>query len=73
MVAHEHHCLHGSRRKLAEEDGLKVHLCPRCHMALHDTGLGDKYLEQIAEETWLETHPGTTVEDFIKRYGKSYL
>lgn len=67
-----HHCLHGSKRKLADEDGLTVHLCMNCHRKLHDIGVGDLYLEQEAEDAWLRTHPGATIEDFIKRYGKNY-
>lgn len=68
-VSHVHHCLHGSHRKKADEDGLTVHLCPRCHALLHDRGFGDRYLEQLAEETWEQTHPG---ESFMERYGKSW-
>lgn len=70
---HEHHCLHGSfRRKLAEEDGLKIYLCVNCHTALHDRGFHDLDVQQLAQETWMN-HYGKTVDDFITRYGKSYL
>lgn len=67
-----HHCLHGTgRRKLAEQDGLKVTLCPECHRKLHDKGFGDRYLQELAEDTWLKRN-NATVEDFIRRYGKNY-
>ena len=68
-----HHCIHGvANRRLADADGLKVMLCHNCHMLLHDKGYTDKQLEQIAQKAWMETY-GKSKEDFIKRYGKSYL
>ena len=73
IYTEEHHCLHGTaNRRLAEADGLKVHLCMVCHRKLHDHGFGDRYLQQEAEEAWI-AYTGGTVEDFIKRYGKNYL
>lgn len=66
-----HHCLHGTRRKAADEDGLWVWLCPSCHMALHDRGKYDEQLQIVAQSTWM-AYCGTK-EDFIKRYGKSYI
>lgn len=68
-----HHCLHGTaNRKLADEDGLTVMLCRRCHMNLHDKGDFDKELQKIAQRVYMR-HYHKTVEDFIKRYGKSYI
>ena len=68
-----HHCMHGTaNRRLAEADGLKVTLCPDCHRKLHDKGLGDKYLQETAEEAWLKYY-GKTIKDWIARYGKNYL
>lgn len=68
-----HHCLHGTaNRKLADKDGLTVRLCHRCHMALHDKGNFDKELQRIAQARWMEYYSGSE-DDFIKRYGKSYL
>lgn len=68
-----HHCLHGTaNRKLAEKWGLWVFLCHYCHMLLHDKGVNDKYLQQVAEKKWLET-TGRTVEEFIKIFGKNYI
>ena len=65
--------MHGTaNRQLAERDGLKVNLCQNCHRLLHDKGFGDKYLQQVAEEAWLDFYE-RTVEDFIRRYGKNYL
>lgn len=73
-----HHCIHGTaNRRLAEEDGLKVYLCPTCHKNLHDKGKGDRDLQRLAEEMWIEKHyfydREKGIEEFIERYGKSYL
>lgn len=68
-----HHMCHGQgRRKLADADGLTVRLCHTCHTLLHDHGVHDRDLQQIAERTYLE-HYNKTVDDFIARYGKNYL
>ena len=67
-----HHCLHGSRRKKADEDGLTVYLCHRCHMRLHDLGEEDRTLQQVAERYWIREN-NSDVAGFIKRYGKNYL
>jgi Zn-finger protein len=68
-----HHCLHGTaNRKLADEDGLVVKLCPNCHRALHDKGVSDKDLQKTAQRVWMHYNK-KSVEDFIQRFGKSYL
>lgn len=68
-----HHCLHGTaNRRLADKDGLTVRLCHRCHKALHDKGNMDRELQRIAQSKWMEYY-SRSEDDFIKRYGKSYL
>lgn len=68
-----HHAIHGyANRKLADQDGLTVRLCKTCHTLLHDKGIHDRDLQQIAEKAYLEYY-NASVEDFIKRYGKSYI
>lgn len=70
---HLHHCLHGyGRRKLADMDGLTVNLCLACHNRLHDRGIYDLELEQIAQRVWMEYNK-KTAKDFIARYGKNYI
>ena len=67
-----HHCIHGTgRRRLADEDGLTVHLCPDCHRKLHDHGICDRQLQAAAQRCW-ENKNGTR-EDFIRRYGRNYI
>lgn len=73
-----HHCMKGSaNRRLAEEDGLWVWLCPLCHRGTYGVhgreGHGlDLDLKKIAEAKWLRM-TGKTKADWIKRYGKNYL
>lgn len=66
-----HHCLHGSYRKQADADGLTVRLCRECHQALHDKGTNDRALQAEAQMAW-ERHYGSR-EEFIKRYGRSFI
>lgn len=65
-----HHCLHGIHRKNADKYGLTVHLCQRCHSLLHDTGLYDLELEQIAQVAFEVEHGH---DEFIKIFGKNWL
>lgn len=73
-----HHVIYGKNRKISDQDGLIVPLC-----IFHHTGsnygvhgkLGHKLdieLKKKAQEKWQEYYQ-KTVDDFIKRYGKSYL
>ena len=68
-----HHMIFGTaKRKLADEDGLTIHLCHLHHRMLHDGGCYKRELQELAQQTW-QDHYGRTKEDFIKRYGISYL
>lgn len=67
-----HHCLFGNKRKLADQDGLTVHLCHDHHMRLHQQGQHKDELIRLAQITWME-HFDKTKEEFIARYGKSYI
>lgn len=65
-----HHVMHGSaNRKKADEDGLTVKLCWKCHSDLHDKGLEDKWLQREGMRKWMQYY-SKTEEDFRKRYGK---
>lgn len=71
-----HHCIFGSKRKKADEDGLTVRLCASCHHAIHNpTNKFDQSmqngLKKIAQERWEATYGSR--EDFVNRYGKNYL
>jgi len=68
-----HHMIYGTgKRKVADEDGLTVHLCNLHHRMLHDRGDYKRDLQELAQATWMEHYNGTK-EDFIRRYGQSYL
>lgn len=66
-----HHCLSGSRRSLAEEDGLTVRLCRNCHYKLHniDERMALKY-RKLAQVAYEYKH---STEAFRERYGKNYV
>lgn len=73
---HTHHCIFGSKRALADKDGLTVPLCAECHNLIHTSS--DPFyegiqldLKRIAQRKWEEKNG--TREDFIKRYGRNYL
>ena len=72
----KHHCIHGwANRKLADKDGLWVYLCKDHHtmssQSVHQDENMNLVLKKIAQKEW-EKKFGTR-EEFIKRYGKSYL
>ena len=72
-VVEVHHCLHGTaNRKKAEEDGLMVNLCIRCHRRLHDKGYGDEKLKALAQLAW-EAYYMRSAKEFIERYGRNYI
>jgi len=69
----KHHVIFGTaNRKKADDDGLWCYLCHRDHQAVHNQDIWEKKaLQKIGQEKW-ESHFGSK-DDFIKRYGKSYL
>lgn len=74
----EHHLIFGwGLRVLAEEDGLKVPSCNRCHNMgtkserIHENEMAEK-LSKMLGQAFYEIKIGTR-EEFRKRYGKSYL
>ena len=74
---HRHHIFYGPYRKWSEIDGLTCNLCMNCHEGYFGVHGFDGYelnasLKREAERKWLE-HYGKTVEEFIQRYGKSWL
>ena len=71
----KHHVFFGTaNRKLSEEDGLYIYLCMRHHETGPDAvhvNKGTRVMLQIyAQEAYEKTH---TREEFIKRYGRSYI
>lgn len=73
---HRHHIFFGTaNRKKSEKDGCWCYLCSRHHNgsenSVHYNHAMDRNLKKSTQRRW-EAVYGTR-EDFIKRYGKSYL
>lgn len=78
ILLERHHCLHGSRRALADSYGLVVPLCHFCHRDLHDRNTElDRYIQRCGEKAFIEKyHPYDTqagITEFIQIFGKNYL
>ena len=73
---HKHHIFFGtSNRKLSDADGCVVYLCLYHHtgaQGVHNNRKLDLTLKARFQIEW-QKHYSKTTEDFIKRYGKSYL
>lgn len=73
---HKHHIFYGTaNRKLSEEDGCICYLCAFHHnggdWGVHFNKDLDLRLKRECQRAWEEKNG--TREDFIKRYGKSWL
>lgn len=81
-----HHLISGSSgRKLADEDGLTMKLCNSCHnMAIkpvdriHGNIVAEKLSKMLGQAIWERNYyekggQDNAREQFIKRYGKSFL
>lgn len=74
---HKHHIFGGTaNRKLSEEDGMWIWLRADWHnmsdYGVHFNKELDLKLKRIAQKRWQEYYHKTK-EDFIKKYGKSYI
>ena len=71
-ILHPHHVFNGAYKKKSEEDGMIVfvHDFP-CHRQIHDIYQNELEIKQNGQRLW-EQFYGTR-EEFIERYGKSYL
>ena len=74
--SHRHECIYGPNRKKSIEDGLVVFLTPEMHnmskQGVHFNKELDLELKRLAQETWMKYY-NKTKEDFIKRFGRSYI
>ena len=66
---HVHHMLHGVRRKTADRYGLTVHLCHRCHIDLHDHGVMDAELQELAQNVFEDRYGHA---EFMQVFGKNF-
>jgi hypothetical protein len=65
-----------ANRQKSIDDGLVVFLQPEMHnmskKGVHFNRTFDLYLKRIGQQTWCDYY-GKTNEDFIERYGRSWL
>lgn len=73
-IVHEHHVFGGSNRRLSEEYGLKVYLCPSCHnfgrAAVHTNHANMLILQQDAQRAFEQEY---SHEKFMELFGRNYL
>lgn len=71
----EHHIFGGSNRRLSEEYGLKVYLCPNCHQHSKYSAHRDKdtadHLHRVGQQAFEEQI--SSREEFMKIFGRNYL
>lgn len=68
----KHHLMSGTaNRRLSEEDGLFIYVCPMCHEMIHRFPEINRTTKQFAEKVWRDYY-GKSKEEWIARYGKSY-
>lgn len=71
---HEHHVFGGPNRKHSEEYGLKVYLCPQCHLygrhAAHKNKNTALLLHMHGQRAFEREH---TREEFVEIFGRRYL
>ena len=75
--SHKHHIFGGvPNRRYSDEDGLVIFLRPEDHnmsnKGIHFNKEFDLYAKQKAQKRWMEFY-NKTEEQFIKRYGRSWL
>lgn len=64
-----HHIFGGPNRKHADEDGLTVRLCRKCHNGVHKDIEMKRILQRMGQNLYLVEH---SREEFKKRYGRFY-
>lgn len=74
---HRHEIFFGTvNRKKSIDDGLVIFLTPELHnmsdVGIHFNHEFDLMVKKAAQRVWMDYY-GKTVEDFRKRYGKSWL
>ena len=82
-VTERHHIFGGANRRLSEDDGLWLYLCPECHnrppQGAHFNKDTMEWLHKIGQEAYeaAQIQNGLTPAEararFMRRYGKNYL
>lgn len=73
-IIHKHHVYRGKNRRISEENGFTVYLCPNHHVygpyAVHNNKELLRLLEKRCQEIYEESHDR---KEFEKLLGKSFL
>lgn len=65
-----HHMVHGTaNRKWSDKYCLIVHLCPQCHMYLHDRGSRDHDLKVLAQKEFERSYGH---DRWMQVFGKNF-
>ena len=66
-----HHCVHGYHRRFADDYGLTVPLCPKCHHKVHNGRSDlDGQLKRIAQSAFESRYDHET---WMQHVGRNYL
>ncbi len=76
----EHHLIFGTCRRLADEDGLKVPICDKCHTLgkilerIHDNTMAEKLSKMLGQAFYErnECAKGATLDEARERFRKRY-
>lgn len=73
-VVQEHHIFGGPLRRLADQEGLTIDLCPDHHLFSEHAAHTDKDVAQMLHELGQEAYEECYGEgSFLKRFGRNYL
>lgn len=67
----KHHVFNGAKRDRSEEDGMFIHVHRVCHNYIHNHPMTAQTIKARGQKVF-EEQIGDR-DEFIKRYGKSYL
>ena len=74
--SHRHEVFGAANRQKSIEDGLVIFLTPDMHNmsnnGIHFNKRFSEYAKKIAQKRWMEFY-NKTKDDFIRRYGRSYI
>ena len=75
-VLNDHHIIYGTaNRRISEEYGFKVWLCPEHHTGKHGVHNNNKLLDlrlKTMAQTYFESNLGSR-KDFIRLFGRNFL
>ena len=68
----KHHVFNGPQRNKSEEDKAVIFVHRTCHSWLHNHPKSAATIKARGQKAWMKYY-GKSEDEFIKRYGKSYL